>query len=450
MAKRKHRQSDTVIHAVTHIPLRESNPVKLDALNAVADVYLKLCQAYTIYFCQDAEPDGYAAPHLPSELSQRWQRVAMMQAAGIAQSWRSNRNNALAAYERRKQWFEQQYPTAAEREANASKAPQWREFNLPELKQMKIEANRNVAQLSQEDELPLELEAARGSGFDYWLRLRTLNKREPIWLPVQLADYHRKKLGDQQPNSSVTLERRKDGTWWLTLTVDAPVVAPQLQAQAVGVDVGINHFITTSTGQHYGTFQGDLNARFEGDRSKRQRKAKLRAVLEQKGVEKLPSTTSASGERLRRHTRQSINKAVKDFFLDHPNCEIVLEDLSVSTMRFKSKRMNAKLHASNLAQTPNHIHWVAAQLGLPVTKVNPAYSSQECKCCHFVHRNNRPNQQTFCCQVCGYAANADEAAALNLVQRLHDNELLACQTRNNVKELLLRRHQLWRTANGYP
>jgi transposase len=208
---------------------------------------------------------------------------------------------------------------------------------------MKIEANRNVAQLSQEDELPLELEAARGTGFDYWLRLSTLDKGATLWLPVQLADYHRKKLGDQQPNSSVTLERRKDGTWWLELTFDAPVVAPQ--PQAVGADVGINNFITTSTGQHYGTFQGDLNARFERDRSKRQRKAKLRAVLEQKGIEKLPSTTSASGERLRRHTHQSINKAVKDFFLDHPNCEIVLEDLLVSTMRFKSKRMNS-IHAN--------------------------------------------------------------------------------------------------------
>jgi IS605 OrfB family transposase len=450
MAKRKHRQPATLIHAITHIPLRESNQVKLDALNAVAAVYLKLCQAYTIYFCQDAEPDGYTDPHLPSELSQRWQRVAMMQAAGIAQSWRSNRANALAAYERKRSWFEQQYPTAAERQANAAKAPQWREFNLPELKQMKIEANRNVAQLSYEDELPFELEASEASGFDYWLRISTLDKGKPLWLPIQLAKYHYEKLGHYQPNSSVTLERRKDGTWWLTLTFDAPVVVPQPQAEVVAVDVGINNFITTSTGQHYGTFQGDLNARFERDRTKRQRKAKLRAVLEQKGIEKLPSTASATGERLRRHTRQSINKAVKDFFRDHAHCEIVLEDLSVSTMYFKSRRMNAKLHAANLAQIPNHIHWVAAQLGLPVTKVNPAYSSQECNCCHFVHRNNRPNQQTFCCQVCSYAANADEAAALNLVQRLHDTELLACQTLDDVKELLLRRHHNWRTANGYP
>jgi IS605 OrfB family transposase len=450
MAKRKQREPSTSIQAVTHIALCESNAVKLDALNAVADVYLKLCQQYTTYFCQDAEPDGYADPHLPSELSQRWQRVAMMHAAGIAQSWRSNWNNAYAEYERKKAWFEQQYPTPAEQKANTSKAPQWREFNLPELKQMKIEANKNVVALNTKDNLPIKLEEAKGKSFDYWLCISTLNKYHPTWLPVKLADYHRKKLEGRRVNSSVTLERRKNGTWWLTLTFDEVVEPKTPQAEPVAIDVGINNFITTSTGQHYGTFQGDLAARFERDRTKRQNKAKLRAVLKKKGIENLPSTTSATGERLRRHTLQSINKAAKDFFRDHPDSTIVLEDLSVSTMRFKSKRMNAKLHASNLAHIPAHIQWVAAKLGLPVVKVNPAYSSQECNHCHFVHRNNRPNQQTFCCQVCGYRANADEAATVNLVRRLHDDELAACTTLEQVKELLLRRHQRWCAENGYP
>jgi IS605 OrfB family transposase len=421
----------------------------LDRLNAVADAYRDLCQKYITYFCEETEPDKYVAAHIASELSQRWQRVALMQAAGIAQSWRSNRENARAAYDSKQAWFEQKYATIAEREANASKAPQWCDFKLPELKQMKIEANKNVVELNHEDELPVKLEKAKGKGFDYWLRISTLDKRKPLWLPIKLADYHRKKLNGHTPNSSVTLERRKNGTWWLTLTFDETIQAKIPEADPVAIDVGITSFITTSTGQHYGTFHGDLNERFERDRIKRRNKAKLRAVLQKKGIEKLPSTASATGERLRRHTIQTSNKAVQDFFRDHPDRTVVLEDLSVSTMRFKSRRMNAKLYASNLAHIPKHIQWVATKLGLPVVTVNPAYSSQECNHCHFVHRNNRPNQQTFCCQVCGYRANADEAATVNLVQRLHDDELAACQTLDDVKDLLLRRHQRWREANGY-
>ena len=420
------------------------------ALDELAEVYQDLCQDYTIYFCEVEAPNPYAKPHIPTDLSQRWQRVAIQQAAGIAQSWRSNRDKAYAAYERQLARFEDKYPTRAEQAANADQAPQWRNFNLPHLKQMKIEANQNVAQLTAKDALPVKLEAAKGQGFDYWIRVSTLEKGQPLWLPLKLAAYHKKKLAQHQPNTSVTLERRTDGTWWLTLTFDEQVKPKTPQAEPVAIDVGINNFITTSTGQHYGTFQGKLTERFERDRAKRQRKAKLRAVLKKKGVKKLPSTASATGERLRRHTRQTINKAVKDFFHDHPDSAIVLEALSVSTMRFKSRRMNAKLYASNLAHIPEHIEWVASKSGLPVVKVNPAYSSQECNQCHFVHRHNRPNQQTFCCQVCGYQANADEAAAVNLANRLHDAELAACTDLAAVKALLHRRHQAWCAANGYP
>ena len=48
--------------------------------------YLQLCQHYTTYFCTEAQPDKYAAPCFENPLSQRWQRVAIQQAAGIAQS----------------------------------------------------------------------------------------------------------------------------------------------------------------------------------------------------------------------------------------------------------------------------------------------------------------------------------------------------------------------------
>lgn len=438
-----------LIQAITHIPLRDMNQCKLLALDTLAEVYQDLCQQYTTYFCQEAQPNLYATPHIASELSQRWQRVAIQQAAGIAQAWRSNRDKAFAAYENKRVSFERKYPTAVEQAAHSKQAPQWREFNLPELKLMKIEANRNVALLIATHELPVQLEAAHESSFDYWIRISTLDTGNPIWLPVKLADFHRKKLGQHQPNSSVALERRNNGTWWLTLTFDETIQPKQPQADPVAIDVGITNFITTSSGQHYGSFQGDLNARFERDRAKRQRKAKLRAALQKQGVAKLPATTSATGERLRRHTLQTINKAVKDFFRDHPDSIVILEALSVSTMRFKSRRMNAKLHTSNLAHIPGHIQWVASNLGLPVVTVNPAYSSQECNRCHFVHRHNRPNQQTFCCQVCGYRANADEAAARNLVQRLEDAELAACTDLAEVKALLLRRHQHWRVINGY-
>jgi transposase len=216
------------------------------------------------------------------------------------------------------------------------------------------------------------------------------------------------------------------------------------------VDVGITNFLTASSGQHYGTFHGKLRERHKHDRQKRRRKAKLRRCLEKKGVKKLPSTTSRSGQRLARHVRQSINCAVNQCFAEHPDAQFACERLSVATMKYKARSTNAYLYASNLAHIPKQIAWNAAKRGVAALKVKSAYSSQECSVCHYVDRANRPTQQTFCCRVCGHSTHADLNAALNIRHRLGDEELRACKDRKAVNALLQQRHQEWKKQNGWP
>ena len=40
--------------------------------------------------------------------------------------------------------------------------------------------------------------------------------------------------------------------------------------------------------------------------------------------------------------------------------------------------------------------------------------------CYYVDRANRPNQQTFCCRVCGYSTHADLNTAINIEHRWGD------------------------------
>jgi IS605 OrfB family transposase len=437
-------------HAVTHIRLHNANRSKLAALDGLVAVYLPLCQQYTTYFCTQSQPDKFAGPVFPSALSQRWQRVAIQQAAGIAQSWRTNRDKGYAEFIRRQSWFD----SLSAVEQAKHKTPEWNEWQLPQLQKMCIQANVNVVAALPEkamDEDILKLEASAKGQFDYWLRVAALEKYKPVYLPVKLAAYHKTKLAGQTLNTTVSLNRRHDGSWWLTLTFDqeTPQPVPQPGCPRVAGDIGIANFLTSSTGKRYGTFHGKLAQRFQQDRDKRQRKAKLRACLQKKGVEKLPSTSSASGQRLTRHVRQEINRAVNLFLDDHKEHEIVLERLSPSTMRFKSKRMNAYLYASNLGHIPEQIAWAAAKRGLVVTYVNPAYSSQECSVCHYTHRTNRPDQRTFRCGVCGYEAHADANASLNIANRYDDAELVGCRSLEQVKTLLGERHRQWRGENGW-
>ncbi len=50
-------------------------------------------------------------------------------------------------------------------------------------------------------------------------------------------------------------------------------------------------------------------------------------------------------------------------------------------------------------------------------KVNPAYTSQRCGRCGHMHRDNRLSQAVFACGSCGFRANADHNAAINILVR---------------------------------
>jgi transposase len=284
------------------------------------------------------------------------------------------------------------------------------------------------------------------------MKVSTLDKGTPLLIPVKLADYHKKQLTDPETgkrrkiNSSVTLNKR-DEVWWLTLSYDELVaVQTKPDAPVIGIDVGIANFLTTSDGITYGTFNGRLRERQKRDREKRRRKAKLRKCLEKKGVarEKLPSTSSATGQRLIRHVRQEINRATNLCFNEHEGCQFTYEQLSVASMRHKARAMNAYMRASNLAHIPDQITWNATKRGVQATRVKCAYSSQECHVCHYVDRKNRPNQQTFCCRACGHTTHADKNASQNIAARLGDLELRACANRHEVKALPMRRHEQWK------
>ncbi len=428
----------TITKAVTHIRLLEVNPGKLAALDALAPVFLALCQQYITLFCTEEQPDKFHAPTFATPLSERWHRVAIQQAAGIAQSWRTNRSQAYQDYlDDLLDYHEQAAEGTLDEQAQA---PEWREWDVPTLKETCIQANANV----------VALEASQDSTFDYWLKISTLERYRPFLVPVKLAQYHRHALAGKTLNSSVQLNKREDG-WWLTLSYDEVVtVHTELDAPVIGVDVGVANFVTTSDGRHYGTFHGKLRERQKRDREKRRRKAKLRASLEKKGVEKLPSTSSKSGQRLTRHVRQEINRAVNECFAEHPDAQFAYEQLSVATMKHKARAMNAYLRASNLAHIPTQIAWNATKRGIRAIRVKSAYTSQACSVCHYVDKQNRPDQQTFCCQVCGHRMHADLNAAINLEHRWGDEELYACKDRQAVKALLLERHQIWKKQHGWP
>jgi hypothetical protein len=281
MKQRNHRhtrqdESQIITKAVTHIRLEAVNAGKLTALDDLAQVYLLLCQQYVMLFCTEELPDKFRATCFVTPLSERWHRVVIQQAAGIARSWRTNRTQAYQDYlDELAEYHEQQATGMLDAQ---TEEPNWKEWNIPMLRQVCIQANANV----------VALESSQDSTFDYWLKISTLEPRRTIRVPVKLADYHHSALEGKTINTSLTLNKQ-DGQWWLTLSYDEIIsIQTGSDALVVGIDVGVANFITTSIGKHYGTFHGKLRERQKRDREKRQRKNEAPQVPGKEGGQEAP------------------------------------------------------------------------------------------------------------------------------------------------------------------
>ncbi|WP_406046195.1 zinc ribbon domain-containing protein [Micromonospora sp. NBC_00898] len=75
------------------------------------------------------------------------------------------------------------------------------------------------------------------------------------------------------------------------------------------------------------------------------------------------------------------------------------------------------MHSWAFHQLGRFIAYKAAQAGVALVHVDPAYTSQACSFCRHVARANRPKQSTFRCTSCGFAEHADVNTALNIAAR---------------------------------
>ena len=323
-------------------------------------------------------------------LSDRWQRCAWQQACGIVQSWYSNERT-----------------------------------NPPVLKAICIQANTNVVKLEKSDT----------PAFDFWLKISTLDKGQPVDVPLTL--YKRAKAAiAEYPTlcTGVTLNKR-EGRWYATLVVERKGGKPKAKKQATGVDIGMVSIVTTSTGEQYGAVSDKLARRVEKKAIRFARKQKLNACLKRKGL----PTVSLDDHKAEAFARNEIGRALNELVEALPaGSPVALERLNVKDMRFKSRLMNRRLRASQLGYIKDKLRFKLDERSICYRSVQSAYSSQQCSCCGFVSRLNRRTQAEFVCRHCGFVCNADVNAALNIAERFSDEELNALSFRDVEAVLAVR------------
>ena len=219
---------------------------------------------------------------------------------------------------------------------------------------------------------------------------------------------------DEWEQTGATLHYRR-GDFYLHVRTKADVDAPDpaVNGAVLGVDLGIENIAVTSTGVFWSA--DELN-------HWRAEYVERRKSLQECGTRDAHENVQAVGPTETGHFEQHLHRVANELLKEatENGCTVVaFEDLTDIRDRMPNAR---KFHEWAFRRLYEYVLYKAEERGIRVEQVNPKHTSRRCSSCGFTHKDNRPSQDTFCCQQCGYENHADYNAAKNIGYRLLRNQ----------------------------
>jgi IS605 OrfB family transposase len=263
--------------------------------------------------------------------------------------------------------------------------------------------------------MPYDQRIMRFKGLDR-VSLLTLDGR--IMVPVIMGQYQRGRFTPAVGQSD--LVRRKDGKWFLLMVVDVPDGTPIPTTDFIGVDLGAANIATTDDGTRFsGGPTERTRQKYQGHRRSLQKAAahSLRRGKRPKQIRRALVRASKKESRFRRDVNHVISKRLVAKAKD-TGYGIALENLKGIRDRTRFRKpQRARMSGWAFSQLHLFVEYKAKLSGVPAVTVDPCYTSQTCSACGHCEKANRPAQDTFLCQVCGFSLHADINAARNIRAR---------------------------------
>lgn len=249
-------------------------------------------------------------------------------------------------------------------------------------------------------------------------RVSLLTLEGRIIVPLVMGQYQRERF--HLKPGQCDLLRRRDGRWFLLVTVDLPDRDSTPTSDFIGVDFGLVNLATDSDGESFsGEGVENVRQRYAARRSTLQRAAEKRKARGRrpKNVRRKLKTLGNREQRFPRNENHVISKTLVAEATGSQR-SIALENLKGigGGKRFRPQQ-RARMSGWAFHQLRAFIEYKAAIAGIPVVSVDPRYTSQMCSRCAHAEKANRRSQSEFHCRLCALECNADYNAALNIRAR---------------------------------
>ena len=221
---------------------------------------------------------------------------------------------------------------------------------------------------------------------------------------------HRPLVGDPK---EVTLVKKASG-WYAHISCDigdTPKVEP---TDAVAVDVGTTHYLTTSEGEK------EDNPRWYRKAEGLLRKHSKALSRKKKGSHRWQKQQHKLGlyhERTTNKRKDFIGKLVYKLYHHQKNNVLVAENLNTSNM-IQNKHLSKSISDASWSTFFEWAGNIAERDGFQFHQVDPKNTSQTCSCCGQKSAKKLSLAiRTFDCSFCGTSLDRDHNAALNILLR---------------------------------
>ena len=402
-----------------------------------------------------------------SLLSERYKRCVAYQVCGQLQSWLSNRDNkikdiihgseSLSDQEKRilhiirisPQDFNERKILILHKENNKKegikkgdlkeeihitkkyiqiyksilRSVNWR---LPSNKNISMQLNNNVIQLVKRK---TNHKKHKATDFDYWFELSTLIPRKKVYIPAKMNSYLKGQLDKGELCNSVRIDFKNDEIKF-NIMIDKEQKEYESKIEKIGIDFGTKHLFALSNGKIFGVNFGKQLKDYDDKITLLQKRLQHQGI-KPNSSKRYRRLVLKCREFIKNEINRNFNKIIKEI---KPQ-EIVLERLDFRHSKL-NKTMNRILRKCGRSVVKSKLQTLEKDYGIKVIEVNPAYTSQKCNRCGFVHRLNRNNRDQFKCKNCNHTKHADINASRNVQSRSSCSVLKGKSGKRTIKKHL--------------